>query len=93
MRLFNFGKKKEQNQKGEDFIAKMALQKALEELKETREKNESYERSFKLLNEENQDLHNNILVLQNTIENIKNLCEDRKGKVISANTILKELGE
>lgn len=42
---------------------------------------------------EYENLQNNFEVLQTTIENIKELCKNKKGKVISVNKILEELGE
>lgn len=97
MKLF---KRKEQKQNGEELITKMALQEAIRELQEEREKNESLRKDLKLFDkasykdaEENNNLQNNLEVLQNTIENIRKLCKDKNGRVISSKEILKELGE
>lgn len=97
MKLF---KRKEQKQNGEELITKMAFQEAMRELQEEREKNESLRKDLKLFDkasykyaEENNNLQNNLEVLQNTIENIKELCKNKNGRVISSLTILKELGE
>lgn len=96
-----FGKKKEEKQDGTEWIVKMALQEAMRELQEEREKNESLRKDLEIYDNKDKlrqaeineitNLENNLEVLQNTIENIKELCKDKK--VISAKIILKELGE
>ena len=63
---------------GNDIIKHLALQKALEELKEQKNKNDN--------------LQMNIMVLQNTINKIKEICRESKTSKI-AKAILKELGE
>lgn len=96
-----FKKKKEEKQDGTEWIVKMALQEAMRELQEEREKNESLRKDLEIYDNKDKlrqaeineitNLENNLEVLQNTIENIKELCKDKK--VISAKIILKELGE
>ena len=96
-----FGKKKEEKQDGTEWIVKMALQEAMRELQEEREKNESLRKDLEIYDNKDKlrqaeineitNLENNLEVLQNTIENIKELCKDKK--VIGAKIILKELGE
>lgn len=114
-----FGKKKENKQDGEIVIIKMALQEALKELEEERNKNDLLQRKInELQKEEKQDYKslldstiktdkrkieelrkerdnykNNLEVLQTTIENIRKMCKDKNGRVISSKEILKELGE
>lgn len=98
----NLFKKKQKKQDGGEWIVKMALQEAMRELQEEREKSKIAQKTSETLtklNNENQidaekkirNLENNLEVLQNTIENIKELCKDKK--VIGAKIILKELGE
>lgn len=103
MKLFNFGNKKEQKQNGDELITKMAFQEAMRELQEEREKNESLRKDLEIYDNKDKlrqaevneiiNLQNNLEVLQNTIENIKELCKNKNGRVISSLTILKELGE
>lgn len=79
MKLFNKKEKKNENKgTGNDIIKHLALQKALEELKEQKNKNDN--------------LQINIMVLQNTINKIKEICKESKTSKI-AKAILKELGE
>ena len=50
-------------------------------------------KKIKELQEQRDNYKNNLEVLQTTIENIRKICKDRNGRVISSITILKELGE
>lgn len=95
-----FGKKKEEKQDGADWIVKMALQEAMRELEIERKMTESLRKDLEILDKENikekkeiENLEKNIEVLQTTIENIKKMCKDKNGRVISSKEILKELGE
>lgn len=45
------------------------------------------------LREKNENLIRNIEILQTTIENIKEICNNSNSNVISKNKILKEIGE
>lgn len=96
----NLFKKKQKKQDGGDWIVKMALQEALRELEEEEKKAESLREDLKIFDKENQklkeqcnNLERNLEVLQTTIENIKKMCKDKNGRVISSKEILKELGE
>lgn len=95
-----FGKKKEEKQDGADWIIKMALQESMRELQEEREKNESLRKDLKIMDKENielkqsnKNLEKNLEVLQVTIENVRNMCKNQNGRVISSKIILKEIGE
>ena len=50
-------------------------------------------RKIEQLKKERDDYKNNLETLQATIENVRKLCKDKNGRVISSLTILKELGE
>ena len=103
MKLFKKKEKKQENEDGGIWIVKMALQEAMRELQEEREKNESLRKDLEIYDNKDKvrqaevneitNLQNNLEVLQNTIENIRKLCKDKNGKTISSLAILKELGE
>ena len=100
---FNFKKKKEEKKvmnKANDLVKEMVLQKALEENKEKENKIEELNKAIVITLENseqlrniNMNLENNLEVLQNTIEKIREICKASNGRVIGVNTILKELGE
>lgn len=100
---FNFKKKKEEKKvmnKANDLVKEMVLQKALEENKEKENKIEELNKAIVVtlenseeLRNSNRNLENNLEVLQNTIEKIREICKASNGRVIGVNTILKELGE
>lgn len=99
-----FGKrKKEEKQvikRANDIITKEILRKALLENKnkdsEIKELNEgisiALENADELRKEKN-NLENNLQVLQTTIENIKEICNNSNGRVVSKNKILEQIGE
>ena len=100
---FNFKKKKEEKKvmnKANDLVKEMVLQKALEENKEKENKIKELNKAIVVtlenseeLRNSNRNLENNLEVLQNTIEKIREICKTSNGRVIGVNTILKELGE
>lgn len=101
MKLFKRKNKNEEN--GNVNLLRMAFQEAMRELQEEREKNESLRKDLEIYDNKDKlrqaevneitNLQNNLEVLQNTIENIRKLCKNKNGRVISSLTILKELGE
>lgn len=103
MKLFKRKEKKQENEDGGIWIVKMILQEAMRELQEEKEKNESLRKDLEIYDNKDKlrqaevneitNLQNNLEVLQNTIDNIKRMCKDKNGRVISSLTILKELGE
>lgn len=94
MKLFKRKNKNEEN--GNVNLLRMAFQEAMRELEQEKNLNKIKQNRINELEKYLQDynnLENNLEVLQNTIENIKELCKDKNGRVISSLTILKELGE
>ena len=96
MKFLNFGKRKEEKNKEKEakkvigeannIVKEAVLQKALEE-------NQEKEKEILSLKNKNTDLENNLKVLIETIANIKEICNNSNGKVVSKNKILKELGD
>ena len=86
--LENLRKKKEEKKVFADannIIQEMICDKALKE-------NIEKEIEIKKLREENKDLKNNLEVLINTIADLKELCNNSKGKVVSKAKILNIIG-
>ena len=94
-------KKRKRNKnigKTNDIIKEEILKKALLENKrknyEIKELNEGIEIALENASElrkENENLRKNLEVLQTTVENIKEVCDNSRGKVISKNKVLKEI--
>jgi len=95
-------RRKEKKQNGQDWVAREALNEALRELEEERNEKIKYQLELKEVRNNQYDmvkkvlnydiLENNLKILQNTIENIKDICKKSKTSTI-AKAILKELGE
>lgn len=98
-----FKKKKEEKKvmkRANDIVQEMILKKALEENKEKELKIQERDKAIVIalenaaeLRAKNNNLEKNLEVLQNTIEKIKEICNNNDGNVISKNKILKEIGE
>jgi len=102
-----FNKRKKEEKTANEVVKDMITHKALKDLeeknKEIEELNdaivvalgnaEDLRKQNKKLKSDNKTLKANLEVLETTVENIKEICDNSKGKVISKNKILKELGE
>ena len=86
--LDNLRKRKEEKKvmnQANNIIQDMICDKALKE-------NQEKEIRIKQLKEQNKDLRNNLEVLINTIADVKELCNNSKGKVVSKAKIMKIVG-
>ena len=103
MWLFKNKKKKEEKnvmKRANDIVKEMILKKALEENKAKELQLQEREKAIVIalenaseLRKSNTNLENNLGVLQETIEKIREICNNSDGNVISKNKILKEIGE
>lgn len=103
MWLFKNKKKKEERnvmKRANDIAKEMILKKALEENKEKEFQLREREKAIVIALENaeelraiNRNLEKNLEVLQKTIENIIEICNNSDGNVVSKNRILKEIGE
>lgn len=103
MWLFKNKKKKEERnvmKRANDIVQEMILKKALEENKAKELQLQEREKAIVIalenaseLRKSNTNLENNLGVLQETIEKIREICNNSDGNVISKNKILKEIGE
>ena len=86
--LDNLRKKKEEKKvmnQSNNIIQDMICDKALKENKEK-------ELKIRKLKKENKNLQNNLEVLATSIEEIRKICNDSKGKVVSKAKILNIIG-
>lgn len=87
--LENLRKRKEEKKvmnQANNIIQDMICDKALKE-------NQEKEIKIKQLEEENKDLRNNLEVLATSIEEVRKICSDSKGKVVSKAKIVNIIGE
>lgn len=69
------------------------IEKLNKQLKKQDKKMKTLEKDLKTRNEELANFENNMQVLINTIDNLKEICNESNAKVVSKTKILKELGE
>ena len=103
MKFLNFKKKKEEKKVMGDankIVEKMILDKALDENKKKEKKIKKLQKDIEIMLDNAEEsrkqldnLERNIEVLNNTIDKIKEICNDTNAKVVSKSKILKELGE
>ncbi len=95
-----FFKKRKEEKTANNAVKDMITHKALKELKikdfEIEELNKGITialENAEELRKDKKNLERNLEVLQASIENIREICNNSKGKVVSKKKILKELGE